>query len=129
VVKTIKSKAPSRVKYEKTHPTVSCRVPRDVYDKLKAFIDSEGKSFADVLKTGLGIMKAQVKEEEDIRIKGYDEGYRKGYEDAERLYKITYPCSVCGRTITLTSANEKEAVKKYMQEHSWGHNSCHERKQ
>ncbi len=129
MTKTLKRKAPSRVRYEQGHPTVSCRLPRNFYDKLRAVIDAEGKSFADVLKTGLGILEVRVKEEEEIRKKVHAEGYREGYTEAERLYKVTYPCSVCGGTITVTSANEKEAINKYMLEHGWGHNLCHERKQ
>ena len=44
------------------------------YDKLRAVIDVEGKSFADVLKTGLGILEVRVKKEEEIRKKGHAEG-------------------------------------------------------
>ena len=89
-----KRKAPSRVRYEQGHPTVSCRLPREVYDKLRAVMDAEDKSFADILKIGLGILKVQLKEEVEVRKKGHVEGYRKGYAEAERLYKVTYPCSV-----------------------------------
>jgi hypothetical protein len=129
MTKTAKRKAPSRVRYEQGHPTVSCRLPRDVYDKLRSVIDAEGKSFADVLKTGLGILEVRVKDEEEIRKKGHAEGYSEGYEEAERLYEITYPCKVCGKTITVTSESEKEAINRYMQEHGWGHTECRERKQ
>jgi hypothetical protein len=129
MTKTPKSKAPSRVRYEQGHPTVSCRLPRDVYDELRSVIDAEGKSFAGVLKIGLGILEVRVKDEEEIRKRGYAEGYTKGYAEAEYLYKVTYPCNVCGKTITVTSGSAKEAINKYMQEHGWGHNSCHERKQ
>ena len=99
------------------------------YDKLRAVIDVGGKSFADVLKTGLDISEVRVKEQEEIRKKGHAERYRKGYAEAERLYKVTYSCSVCGKTLTVTSGDEKEAIKKYIPEHGWGHSTCHERKQ
>jgi predicted CopG family antitoxin len=119
-------KAPSRIRYEQSHPTISCRVPREVYDKLRAVKDREGKSFADILKIGLGILEAWVREEREVMKKGHAEGYRKGYAEAERLYEVTYPCSVCGKTLVVTSRDEKEAIKEYMQEHGWGHRACHE---
>lgn len=128
MAKTAKKKAPSRVRYEQAHPTVSCRVSREIYEKLRAVMDGEGKSFADILKVGLGILELRVKEEGEGMRKGRAEGYSKGYAEAERLYKVTYPCSVCGKTLTAKSGDEKQAIKKYTQEHGWGHRACHERK-
>ena len=49
------------------------------YDKIRAVIDVGGKSFADILKTGLGILEVRVKEQEEIGKKGHAERYRKGY--------------------------------------------------
>ena len=129
MAKTVNKKAPSRVKYEQTHPTVSCRVPREVYEKLQSAMARDSKSFADILKIGLGILELQVKEEREIMKKGRAEGYRKGYAEAEGLYKVTYRCSVCGKTLMVKSRDEKEAIKEYMQEHGWGHKACHEKKQ
>jgi hypothetical protein len=128
MAKAAKRKAPSRVRYELGHPTVSCRVLREVYDRLQVVKKAEDKSFADVLKIGLGILEVRVKEEEEVREQGYAEGYRKGYADAERLYKVTYPCSVCRKMLTVTSGDEKEAIKQYMQEARWGHRACFEKK-
>jgi len=128
MAKATKRKAPSRVRYEQGHPTVSCRVPREVYDRLQVIKKAEGQSFADVLKIGLGILEVRVKEEAEVREQGYAKGHRKGYAEAERLYKVTYPCSVCREMLTVTSRDEKEAIKQYMQEHRWGHRACFEKK-
>ena len=126
MAKTVKRKAPSRARYEQAHPTVSCRIQKEVYDRLQAIKSVEGKSFADVLKIGLGILAVQAKEE-GVRKRAHAEGYKKGYAEAERLYKVIYRCCVCRRMITVTSINEKEAINQYMQEHGWGHEECHER--
>jgi hypothetical protein len=128
MAKAVRKKAPSRVKYEQSHPTVSCRIPREIYDRLQKVKEAKGQSFADILKIGLGILEMQVKEEGEIRRKGYAEGYKKGYAVAERLYKVTYPCSVCRQMLTVTSQDEKEDIKKYMQEHGWAHSACLERR-
>lgn len=121
-----KKKAPSRVRYEQRHPTVSSRIPREIYDRLQKAKHTEGKSFADVLKIGLGILEVQAKEQGEVRKQSHVEGYRKGYAEAERLYKVTFPCSVCRKAIELTSIEAKQAASKYMQEHGWGHQACHE---
>lgn len=128
MAKTTKRKAPSRVRYEQGHPTVSCRVPREVYKRLQVVKKAEGQSFADVLKIGLGILEVRVKEEAEVRKQGYDKGHRKGYAEAECLYKVTYPCSVCRDMLTVTGRAEKEAIRQYMQEHRWGHRACIEKK-
>jgi hypothetical protein len=121
-------KAPSRVKYEQAHPTVSCRVSREVYDRLRAATEAKGMSFADALKVGLGLIEVQVAAEAKVRKEGHDVGYKKGCAEAEQLYKVTYPCKVCRETLTVTSLAEKQAISKYMQQ-GWGHKECHERRQ
>ena len=125
MAKPIKKKAPSRARYEQSHPTVSCRVSREIYDRLQTVKEADSKSFANILKVGLGLLEVEVEEKEKIKRKGHAEGYRKGYTEAERLYKVTYPCDVCGEMLTVTAKNEKSAIKEYMQEHGWGHTECH----
>lgn len=120
-------KSPSRVRYEESHPTVSCRVPKEVYDRLWAVKEAEGLSFTDILKVGLGLLEACEEKEADILKKGHALGYRKGHAEAKSLYQVTYPCKVCGGTLTVTTREEKEAVRQYMREHGWGHSQCIER--
>jgi len=123
-----KRKAPSRKRYEQSHPTVSCRVPKDVYDRLQAAKEMEGKSFADFLKIGLGVLEVQAKNEADLIKQGYVIGYKKGYAEAETTFKVTYPCSICGKALTVTSQDEKEAIRGYMRENGWRHMACHEQR-
>ncbi len=68
-----------------------------------------------------------MKKQDEVTKKGHIEGYRRGYSEAESLYKVTYPCSVCGEALTVTTKGEKEALKEYMQEYGWGHQTCHKR--
>ena len=71
MVKPIKKKAPSRTRYEQSHPTVSCRVSREIYDRLQAVKEADSKSFANILKVGLGLLEVQVKEKEKAKRKGH----------------------------------------------------------
>jgi len=100
--KATKRKAPSRIKYEGSHPTVSCRVPRKLYDRLHKAKATEDKSFADFLKIGLGVVELQATNEADLKKQGYSKGYKKGYADAESVFMITYPCNICGKTMIVS---------------------------
>jgi hypothetical protein len=119
-----KKRALSRIRYEQSHPTVSWRVSKELYDRLQAIKDAEGKSVTDVLKVGIGLLEVKVSKEKEAREQGFEEGFEKGFEEAESLYKVTYPCRVCRKTLEVTSVKEKEAIKRYMLEHGWGHADC-----
>ena len=128
MAKITKRKAPSRIKYEQGHPTVSCRVPREIYDRLCEAKEVEGNSFADILKLGLGKLEVRVKKLGEDRKQGWDEGYKKGFADAKLRYKVSYRCSVCGQLMEVTSTKEKEAISEYMRERGWAHMECHEQR-
>jgi len=119
-----KSKTPSRTKYEESHPTVSFRVSREPYDRLKAVKKVEEKSITDVLKVGVGLLEVRMISEAEIRGKAFGEGHRKGYELAEANYNCTFPCSGCGKTISV----EDKAIKEYLVRSGWGHADCVNRK-
>jgi predicted RNA-binding Zn-ribbon protein involved in translation (DUF1610 family) len=54
-------KPPSRKRYEEEHPTVSFRLDRDSYRRLKEHLDGTGYSFADFVKDALGREESMVK--------------------------------------------------------------------
>lgn len=116
---------PSRIKYEERNPTVSCRVSIDIYERLVVAKEVEGKSFADILKIGLGKQEVQAKKVKAVRQQAWNEGYNKGYADAALRYKVVYHCNVCREEMEVIHENEKKAVNQFMQEHGWGHNDCH----
>lgn len=119
-----KNKPPARDRYEKSHPVISFRVDKELYDRLKAVKKVEGRSMADILKAGLGLIEVKIRTEKEIWQQGYDEGQLNGYELAESEYKVTYPCSICGKSIEVTTDEEKKAIATYMREHGWGHADC-----
>lgn len=119
--------SPSRIRYEERNPTVSCRVTTDIYERLVVAKDVKGKSFADILKIGLGKQEVQAKKIREARKQGWDEGYTKGYADAKLRYRVIYHCNVCGKEMEVTYENEKKAVNQFMLENRWGHGECHQR--
>jgi hypothetical protein len=118
--KSSKKKAPSREKYEKENPTVSARLPKEKRDKLLAVLRSIGLSLANLL--------VSFADEYEVKVKPINEARQAGYEEAKNRYMVTYPCSVCGELIPLTSPKAKQAASKYMTDHGWGHAECHKQR-
>ena len=108
---------PSRKRYDQQHPTVSARVPLQIYDQLQLLKSLSGKSLADVLKEALGRQKPTTEV-------AYIRGLVAGREEASEMYRVEYPCAICGVIITVKSSREKEAIASYMVEHGWGHQAC-----
>lgn len=125
--------SPSRIKYEQAHPTISFRVSKEFHDRLQAAKETEGLSFADIVKAGLGLFEVKASNEKEAREQGFEAGFEAGFEEgskeAETRYEVTYLCKVCRKPMAVTSTQEKEAIKQYMEEHAWGHKKCHDRKQ
>ena len=54
-------KPPARVRYEQSHPTVSCRLDKDTHGLLKQRLeDLGGVSFADFVKDSLGLLQQKM---------------------------------------------------------------------
>ena len=61
--------------------------------------------------------------------KGYGEGHRQGHNKGVAEYKITYPCSVCGKELIMIPDNKDHvAMKTMMNTGGWAHSSCLEAK-
>ena len=119
---------PSRKKYERDNPVVSFRVSRKEYDVLQTTKKKEGISNADIMRAGLGRLEVKIRSEAEIWEKAFRQGHRKGYELAESIYKVTFPCSVCGEAVPVEDNDTKEAIKKYLVRDGWGHADCIDRR-
>ncbi|MFH0941795.1 MAG: hypothetical protein V1823_02065 [Chloroflexota bacterium] len=111
---------PSRFKYDKNHPTVSARLPKEKHEKLLAVLKSLDVTLPQLLLQFIG--------EYEVKVKPIDEAGKTGFVEAKNLYMITYPCSVCGKPIPMVGPKAKEIAGKYMAEHGWRHSECHKRK-
>ena len=116
-------KPPARIRYEQSHPTVSCRLSKDEYDLLKQRLeDLGGVSFADFVKDSLGLLQLKIPDTEEIKERARDEGYAQALED----YQIWYYCAVCRERIDMEpNSDSHKAMIGFMKEHGWGHASCH----
>lgn len=119
-----KRQSPSRVKYEQSRPTFSFRIYKDLDERIREVKKAEGISNINIVEAGVGLFKVKNRKEKEVRAQAYDEGYGEGYRDAEELYKVTYPCKICRKTIEVMSVKEKEAIKGYMRQRGWAHAAC-----
>ena len=118
-------KPPSRVRYEKSHPTVSCRLNKETYDLLKQHLDElGGVSVADFVKDALGRLQLKMpKPEVTERVK--EESKREGYSQAIEEWQIWYYCDICKKKATVkpNSTNHKEIID-FAKRHCWMCESC-----
>ena len=103
---------------------MSCRLDKDTHALLKQRLeDLGGVSFADFVKDSLGLLQLKMPDVEEIKEMAYDEGYNQ----ASEYCQIWYYCAVCGKRIDMSpNDNDHKAMIGYMEEHGWGHASCHE---
>lgn len=111
-----KSRPPSRIRYEQSHPVIAIRVDRETAERLRALAKESDKSLATMIKENLGIQK-----------KEYSRAWAKGYNQGKKAHQIWYYCSVCRQRIDITpNSDDHKAVIKYMAEQGWGHKACHD---
>ncbi|GAH00260.1 unnamed protein product [marine sediment metagenome] len=116
-------KPPARIRYEQSHPTVSCRLDKDTHNLLQQRLeDLGGVSFADFVKESLGLLQLKMPDVEEIKEIASGEGYNQATEE----YQIWYYCAVCRKRIDVEpNSDSHKAIIGYMKEHGWAHASCH----
>ena len=110
--------APSRIRYDRSHPTVSARLPIEKRERLLALLGSLGITLPQLL--------LHFIDEYEIKVISVAEARRAGYEEAKEVYMITHLCSIC-KPIEIISPNAREAIAKYMVEQGWAHKECREK--
>lgn len=92
------------------------------------FRDSESAKIAteeDFEKAKVKLPNLERLSYENGKKRGYNEGWSNGYGLGEKDFKITYPCSVCGKPLELRPGNRDHAEAiKYLKENGWAHKNC-----
>jgi hypothetical protein len=113
-----KHKTPSRVRYELSHPTVSARITKEEYQKLKQYLDDRVISFADFIRESLEIQKSDI---EAI----WEAGREQGYSQAKKDFSVWYFCRNCGKAIVMMpNSKSHKALIDYMLAKGWRHANC-----
>jgi len=113
---------PAQRRYNESHPTVSFRLTRELYDQLKRhLINRGGLSFADFVKESLGV---QIQEKPAVKETRYT-WYKHGFDDAVERYCITLRCPKCGEDVVVRPDSELHSrIKKAMRQYEWRHADC-----
>ena len=81
--------------------------------------------------------RSEINKSKEYFIKeGYDKGIREsrskgrkeGNEEATKKWRISYPCSVCGKLLDLMPGSAwYKVIAEYLKSRGWGHRICHEK--
>jgi len=84
-------KAPARIRYEQSHPTVSFRLSKELYDQLMEQLASRDITAADFVKEALGAKRIKTPNIAEIKDAEYKQGYYEGYEDGYERAEVGLP--------------------------------------
>lgn len=115
-------KPPSRIRYEQSHPTLSCRLDKQTHDFLQKRLEDSDLSFAQFVKCQLGILEFEMPD-----VKAIDrEAYQEGLAEATNKYRIQIKCQQCGKPITVRPHSQMHETIIDHLEGLWSHKNCHE---
>ena len=112
--------APSRKRYEASHPVISVRVTKQIYDQLQE-ARQNGQSYGDVLRVGLRIQKTNLQPLQE-KIESLELENLELDELVERR-TIRYPCYVCNTPLEVESEQAKEVCRQALRGR-FHHSTC-----
>jgi flagellar biosynthesis/type III secretory pathway protein FliH len=129
-----KHRSPSRVRYAKKHPSLTVHFDEETYARVLALRARTGLTLNQLVRQALGSLETHVdKIHEQGRRQGEAEGRRAGLEEgnqqgrvaARSAWKLTYPCSGCGKpmAIRVGGPEAKRAIETLIDQ-GWGHEEC-----
>lgn len=122
MVKSTKKKPPpSRLRYEESHPVISFRTAKGIYDQLEEVREKTGQSWADLIKVALNLQKPVLTRKPDDR--ELKVAFEEGWEEAWKEYSMVFPCSKCGKDIIVDSENRQFFIQ-YLKDHGIKHKNC-----
>jgi hypothetical protein len=90
---------PAKKRYDEKHPTVSFRVSREGYDRLKETLNKQGKTIGQFFREAL-----------EIEERNYKEAYWRGFREARERYAIYTICLSCYEPIAIDNEELKEEI-------------------
>jgi flagellar biosynthesis/type III secretory pathway protein FliH len=137
-----KHRSPSKARYAASHPAVTVHFDLDTHARLVAVHEACGLSLNQVIRAALDSLGAEVAAvtehgrrqgiaegkklgEAAGRKLGYDEGWKAGYIKAMANFRLTYPCSGCGKPVEVKVGNpDADHAIEALVEDEWGHGDC-----
>ena len=113
--------APSRKRYEASHPVISIRVSQEIYSQLQE-ARQDGQSYGGILR--IGLQKQEVYNEpllkkiEELELEGLQ------LEELMEQRTVIYPCARCGKPIQVQHDNEKQVCTQALIRAGFYHRTC-----
>ena len=106
----VSEKYPSRIKYEENNPAITCRVPKELKEKIEKMKKMTGKSISQI------IVEILTNAEID---------FSKVVEKVKEENAIWFYCKKCKKKVYIipNSKCHNEMIR-YMEEHGWCHGEC-----
>lgn len=125
----MKKIAPSKIRYQKSHPLISFRCSIEEKDKLESMMGIEGKSLSQILRE---MLLNGYTDFENTYNEGYDAGNKEaikaGYEKGKNEWGIRIPCPICCNDLYLKPNDAwHKFIIEYVKSYGWGHVACHEK--
>jgi hypothetical protein len=142
VMTTRRHVPPSRLRYEASHPTVAVHCDVETKARLVALRDATGLPLGALVKQALSVLESDLEAARQAgfaagfadgrrvgevagRAAGVEEGRKAGFAEAVRRYRITYPCSRCGKLIALAVGSEAaDDAREAITDAGWHHGEC-----
>ena len=113
--------APSRKRYEASHPVISIRVNKQIFDRLQT-LKRGGQSYADTLRIGLRIQETNLQPLKE-KIESLESDILELVELVDKR-TVTYPCGRCGILTKVQHDNEKEVCRQALIKAGFYHSTC-----
>jgi predicted DNA-binding protein len=116
---------PSQRRYMDENPAITFRMKREEKERIVQMAELAGKSVSELVRVALlGLEEDFSEAYEKVR----NEGYKKGFMDAKKTYRLWNYCNICGGVIDLLpNSNEHKAIIDYLKKERWGHPKCHKK--
>jgi len=108
---------PSKVKYQKNHPAVTVHFSLEELETIKQMAQLKKKSINTLIKETIGVIRSRKHDYEDGRLAGFNE--------AREQYEITFPCSICGKPLTMhPNGKMHNEMRGIIKKQGWAHGDC-----
>jgi len=113
---------PSQRRYMDENPAITFRMKREEKERIVQMAELAGKNVSELVRVELLGLEEDFSEAYE---KARSEGYKKGFMDAKKIYRLWLYCYVCGDVIDLLpNSDVHKAIIDYLKNERWGHPEC-----
>ena len=116
---------PSQRRYMDENPAITFRMKREEKERIVQMAEIAGKNVSELVRVELLDLEEDFSEAYE---KARSEGYKNGFMDAKKTYRLWHVCDVCKDVIDiLPKSDVHKAIIDYLKKEGWGHPECHKK--